>query len=154
MIDIKKYICLFILNNFGIYDNYFFKNSKFLLNSKIKSDSKDIDIFGLRFEKDDFYINVYISETLENNEEYHCLLDIMGRQIGLAYSENSNHSLITYLNPSIKELDFNQILTLCSSFNYFRELKLEPNVIDIEEPSLKMFKEYINHSLTLINLKE
>lgn len=154
MIDIKKYICLYILNIFGIYNKFYFKDKKYLLNKTIKSESRNIDIYGLRFEKDDFYVNIFISETLENDKEYHCLVDIMGRLIGLAYCDEIDHHLITYINPIIKELDTNQILILCSSFNSLNELNITPSMVDIDETNLKLFKEYINHSMDIINSRE
>jgi len=152
MIDIKKYICLYILNVFGILTKKSeFLTDNFLNNKKIKFTNKQVDIYGCKFfnEKNDFLIKVFAAITDEN--EAHVLVIFDNNYLGFAY--NNNHQLISTFSDKYKEINGVQIANVLSAVENLKNLYLKPDKEEISNEEYKKLVQYINYSFDIIEQK-
>lgn len=152
MINIKKYMCLYILNNFGIFSDGNFLSENFLNTKKIEFNLENKpNIYGAMFELDNFSLKIFSSNTIEGIEN-HSIVIIDNKYIGLAY--NSKHQLISsYLDNFIELSTFNTC-DFIKSIELFKQLFINPVKIEINEEEYKIFLKYINYSLDIMEKNE
>ncbi len=148
MNDLKKHMCLYVLNSFSIKKNGSifskdFENETYFKVSKNK-------IYGAAFELNDFALKAFASETYEN--EYHSILFFNDKVIGLAY--NSDHNLISIYNEKFDEMSVYQTCSLIQSVEIFKSLFISPKKIEISSNEYKIFCDYINYSFDILESNE
>lgn len=150
MIDIKKHMCLYILNNFGIFSDGNFLTDAFLNEKQIvfeisgenKNKIKKINIYGALFELNDFSLKIFSANTISG--ENHSIIIIDNKYIGLAY--NPEHSLISTYLDNFSELSILNICDFIKSIELFKQLFIKPVKVEINEDEYKIFLKYINYS--------
>lgn len=152
MIDIKKYMCLYLLNNFGIFAKSNFISNTFLCSKQIEfSTENKINIYGALFELSDFKLKIFSSNTIEDTEN-HSILFFEDKLIGLAY--NTKHCLISNYSDNFTELSILNTCDLIKSIEIFKQLFISPTKLEITEEEYKIFLKYINYSFDIMESNE
>lgn len=152
MIDIKKYMCLYLLNNFGIFSKSNFISNTFLCSKQIEFNPENkINIYGALFELSDFKLKIFSSNTIEDTEN-HSILFFEDKLIGLAY--NKKHYLISNYSDKFTELSILNTCDLIKSIEIFKQLFISPTKLEITEEEYKIFLKYINYSFDIMESNE
>jgi len=146
MIDIKKYICLFILNNFGLFTNSNFTSDEFKNKSQISFGDYKANIFGSVFNKDDFKLSFFAADTFES-KEYHCLLKVDNKNIFISYNKQ-NYLICSYENEFIN-LSLTQTISLLNGVILLKELFITPIKEEISDSDKKLLISFIKHSMDI-----